>query len=255
MFSFKPLLSTSTPIGIFLALLVVSAHAAPLNCEELPNKVVLARVVTTQARVHFIGGPAKRTPTCPSLESICKLKAFLVPGDEVLVNETEEAYVCSSFKAQSGIATTGLLPRAALRIVPPTQASSQKWDGQWRRDAEAEIVITSHQDEVEVSGTATWGGGDPQRVKRGAVNTGDLNGSGRPRGQVLAIGYDPDRSGFPPAEDVAPDICSAQLQLYGRYLIVEDNQSCGGLNVSFTGLYVRTKPTCCGHAPSVESDP
>jgi hypothetical protein len=74
---------------------------------------------------------------------------------------------------------------------------------------------------------------------RGAINTGELNGSGKPRGQVLAIGYDPDRSAFPPSEHDAPDICAAQLELHGRYLMVEDNGRCGGLNVSFTGLYVR----------------
>jgi hypothetical protein len=71
------------------------------------------------------------------------------------------------------------------------------------------------------------------------ANTGELTGSGKPRGQVLAIGYDPDRSAFPPSEHEAPDICAAQLELHGRYLMVEDNGRCGGLNVSFTGLYVR----------------
>jgi hypothetical protein len=42
-------------------------------------------------------------------------------------------------------------------MVPPEQASAQKWDGKWLCDSEAEIVIKSREDEVEVSGTATWG--------------------------------------------------------------------------------------------------
>jgi hypothetical protein len=111
----------------------------------------------------------------------------------------------------------------------------------WERDREAQIVIKSHQDEVEVSGNAMWGSYDRQRVKRGAVHVGELNGKGRPRGHTLAIGYDPDRSGFPPAKDAAPDSCAAKLELYGRYLVVEDDGLCGGLNVSFTGIYVRVK--------------
>ena len=102
-------------------------------------------------------------------------------------------------------------------------------------------MIESREDEVKVSGTATWGSSDPQRVKRGAVNTGELSGSGKPRGQVLAIGYDPNRSGFPPPEDAASNICAARLEFFGRYLVVEDNGRCGGLNVSFIGLYVRSK--------------
>ena len=229
-------------LTLFLSLTAVAARADPLNCEDLlSSRVVLSRVSTTQAKLNFVAGPDKRTPTCPSPESTCRLKAFLVPGDEVLINTTEGSYVCATFKAQSGIVTRGLLPRAALQVVPPEQVSAQKWDGKWRRDLEVEIVIESRKEQVKVSGRATWGSSDPQRVKRGAVNTGELSGSGKPRGQVLAIGYDPDRSGFPPPEDAASDICAAQLEMYGRYLVVEDNGRCGGLNVSFTGLYVRSK--------------
>jgi hypothetical protein len=158
------------------------------------------------------------------------------------MNRGEGAYVCATFKAQNGVVTRGFLLREALQVVPPEQTSAQKWDGKWLRDSEAQIVIESSGDEVKVSGTASWGGSDPERVNMGAVNTGELEGSGKLRGKVLAIGYDPDRSAFPPPEDQAPDICAAQLELYGPYLMVEDNGRCGGLNVSFTGLYVHVAP-------------
>ena len=68
----------------------------------------------------------------------------------------------------------------------------------------------------------------------------NCEGTFKPQGQVLAIGYDPDRSEFPPADDAASDVCAAKFELYGRYLLVEDNGRCGGVNVSFSGLYVRT---------------
>jgi hypothetical protein len=194
---------------------IVAAHAAPLKCEDwnedTPNKLALARVVTTQARLHFIG-PNKR-----------RQKAFLVSGDEVLVN----------------MITRGFLPRVSLQVVLPEPASARQWEGKWRRDSEADIVVKqSDGDEVQISGIATWGGSDARRVKRGAINTGELSGTGKPRGQVLAIGYDPERSAFPPSERET-DLCAAQLELHGRYLLVEDNGKCGGVNVSFTGLYVR----------------
>jgi hypothetical protein len=144
-------------LAIFLNLLAATAHGAPLNCEHSPKEFVLARVVTTHARINFIAG-SERKPTCPSPKSTCKLKAFLVPGDEVLMNPAEGPYVCATFKAQNRIESTGFLPRQALQMVPPEQTSPQKWDGKWLRDSEAEIVIKSREDEVEVSGTATWGG-------------------------------------------------------------------------------------------------
>jgi hypothetical protein len=139
-----------------------------------------------------------------------------------------DPYVCARFKSQKFIESIGWLPRAALEIVPVgANPPVQNWEGTWRRDREAEIVIKSQGEDVTVAGNATWGGSDPERVKRGAINTGELEGSFRPRGQLLAIGYDPGRSEFPPAEDAAPDICAAKLELYGRYLIVEDNGKCG----------------------------
>jgi hypothetical protein len=133
----------------------------------------------------------------------------------------------------------GWLPRASLELVAPAPAPARQWDGNWQRDREARIVIKSHGDEVEVSGSAMWGSYDPERVRRGGVHVGELSGTGRPRGQTLAIGYDPDRSSFRPAQDQPPEDCAAKLDLYGRYLVVEDNRGCGGLNVSFTGTYVR----------------
>jgi hypothetical protein len=102
-------------------------------------------------------------------------------------------------------------------------------------------VIKSHEDELQVTGTATWQSSVPS-VQPGyyETQTGELDDSGKPKGQVLAIGYDPDRSAFPPTEDGAR--CAAKLELYGRYLKVTDNFSCGGMHVTFTGVYVRVTP-------------
>ncbi len=170
--------------------------------------------------------------------SVCRLKAFVVAGDEVLIDLADGPFLCATFKSAGGMETRGLLPRQAVQLSPPETATTAKWDGKWRRDREAEIVLKSKGDVVSVSGNATWGGGDPARVKRGAVNTGELDGEGKPRGQILAIGYDPVRSDLP-APDAATDGCAARLSLYGRYLVVADNGGCGGMNVTFSGLYVR----------------
>src|SRR5262249_42109863 len=54
---------------------------------------------------------------------------------------------------------------------PSEGAPARQWAGKWQRDREAQIVIASHSDEVEVSGDALWGSYDRQRVRRGAVHT------------------------------------------------------------------------------------
>jgi len=134
-----------------------------------------------------------------------RLPAKGKPGDEVLTGATDGPYVCALFKSQRGTETTGWLPRTALEVVSPQAAPARQWDGTWRRDRDARITIKSDDDEVSVSGDAVWGSHDPQRVRRGGIHVGVLNGKGRPRGRTLAIGYDPDRSGFPPAPDETPD--------------------------------------------------
>src|SRR5207253_7015974 len=111
----------------------------------------------------------------------------------------EGPYVCAFFKSHHRTETRAWLPRAALQIVPPEAAPARQWAGKWERDREAQIIIKSDGDEVEVAGSAMWGSYDPQRVRRGAVHVGELEGKGRPQGQMLAIGFDPDRSTFPPA--------------------------------------------------------
>jgi hypothetical protein len=213
------------------------AYAAQGDCWGVTlsanEELALGRVTTTP-RVNFLANPAQ-TPGCPSAESACRLKAFLVPGDDVLIVARDGPSVCATFKSPRGAETNGWLPRAALSLPTPKPASAQAWVGKWRRDGEAEIDLRSHDDEVEASGQASWGGSDPQRVREGAVHTGEISGKGEPRDGILTIGY-ADGSAPPPPNG---SDCAARLRLLGRYLVVEDNGACGGVNVSFTGVYVR----------------
>jgi len=237
--SLTPCQCTGTLSAIFVVFLAISLDAARAECALSENNMALARVVTEEAKLYFVSGPRKPAPKCPSAATACRIKAYLVPGDEILTNPTDDPYVCAKFKSQSFVETIGYLPRAALELVPSERPSIQKWDGTWRRDPEAVIVLKSGGDQVTVSGNATWGGSDPRRVKQGAVHTGELEGTGQPRGRVLALGYDPERSVFPPDRDASEDGCAAKLELFGRYLIVQDNGQCGGVNVSFNGVYVQ----------------
>src|SRR6266404_5356403 len=66
-----------------------------------------------------------RLATCPSSTgSAWVAKAFLVPGDEVLVNVTEQGpYVCATFKTQSGILTRGFLSNESAQQLHDGHAS------------------------------------------------------------------------------------------------------------------------------------
>jgi hypothetical protein len=183
--------------------------------------------------VNFITNSGKQTPACPSDERGCKLKAFLVPGDVALIIVEDGPYVCATYKSPRGVETSGWLPHAALSLTPPEPVQDKAWEGKWRRDGEAEIALKAHGNDMEAAGQATWGGTDPENVRQSAVQTGEISGAGKPRDGILTVGYG-DRFRPPP---YGPD-CAARLRLFGRYLVVEDNGACGGMNVSFSGIYV-----------------
>src|SRR5262249_27431279 len=105
---------TSSLSAMFITCLAVAAHAGPTDCEL--NKVALARVVAKDARLHFIAGASKRG--CPSAERACRLRAYLVPADEILVDAGDGPYVCAFFKSPGVPETRAFLPRTVVQIAP-----------------------------------------------------------------------------------------------------------------------------------------
>lgn len=197
----------------------------------------LARVLASAPRVWFIKG-ATELAECPSTAAICRRKAYLVPGDQVLTTRSQAAWTCATFFDQRGRQTTGWLASDVLG-KPETKAfSAQAWAGEWKRDAEADISIkVTGPNTIELSGTATWGAGDPDRVARGAVNIGELEATSLPTLKPL-ITFIPGQGVMPPAE--ADEFgCVVSAQRLGDFLLVEDNLRCGGMNVSFSGIYRR----------------
>ena len=136
------------------------------------------------------------------------------------------------------LGTSGFLPATALVPVPVVVPRPEDWLGTWSRNAEAEITITKGEGgKLVIAGYATYGGHDPGRVARGAINVGELEGEAMPKGNRVFFGdgYSGEKSPHDFGE------CQARLQLFGRYLVVEDSGGCGGMNVRFNGVYVRLK--------------
>ncbi len=204
-----------------------------------PGAVGVMRVAPNAARVNFVADQSDKQRSCPSASAACQLRAFVVAGDLVLVeNGGDDPFVCATFVNAKGNDTSGFLPRASLS--PEASAANPKptdWAGSWQR-VEAEIKLKARGATVEANGEATWGSGDPDRVKRGGVHIGDFDGTAKPVGRLLAFGDGYDGSKTP--SDVKSDNCLVRLNLFGDYLMAEDNNNCGGLNVSFMGVYRRS---------------
>lgn len=217
--------------------------AAEIGVEPRVTRMVVAGA---EPRVHFIHDrDAKSRPACPGLAEACKRKGFVVPGDDVLVGAVKDGIACVTYIAPNVrrvkgqfAETAGFLPASALAPAPASPPKLEDWLGTWSRNAEADIEIKAGKGgKLLIVGSATFGALDPVRVKNGAVNSGELDGEAVPKGNRAFFGEGYKGEVFP--DDAAE--CQARLQLYGRYLLVEDSGGCGGMNVRFFGVYVRLK--------------
>jgi hypothetical protein len=191
-----------------------------------------AEVSPGQARLNFVDSPRANST---------RASAFLVPGDVVVISRQVNGFGCASYLNTRLQATTGWLPLAALRPVPeqrslPAVAWSGVWQGARILDQKIEISPRS-MGLLSISGSATWGRADPQRVARGGVNAGSLEGQTQAQGNLLAFAEDGDRT--LPYEQGDPNSCRVRMFLLGPYLTVQDNLRCGGMNVTFNGVYRR----------------
>jgi hypothetical protein len=146
-----------------------------------------------------------------------------VAGDSVVLGVRENGYVCALYPGADRL-TSGWLPEARLASAP--LAPDGDWTGEWASGGSAWLTIRQTEGVLNVRGAAQWPpmGTQPEISPR----TGDLDGTLR----LDATGAD--------YLDVEPDSgCHARFRRVGPYLAVVDDNNCGGLNVSFTGVYRR----------------
>jgi hypothetical protein len=203
----------------------------------------LQAIAPGQKRVHFVKDAADRKG-CPNDTAACQAKGYLVAGDRVVVTATRGAYACATFTGAGPnfSTTTGLLPLSALVDAP--QGTDGNWAGNWRSGDEQEIDIKpAAGGAITLEGNASYGGDDPARVARGAVNMGQIGGTVTPANGKAAFSAGDNGDAAPydahPGDDT---VCRVRLWRLGPYLVAADNLACGGMNVTFTGVYGREKP-------------
>jgi hypothetical protein len=227
-----------------------SALADDQHCYGMPPLSVDAGVAPTLAivkpgdRARFVKGGEQAG--CPSASAACAARAFVVGGDVVVVSATAGDYACATFTGPGpkAASTSGFLPRAQLAAPPPEAPinAATAWAGTWQSGDEQTITIHAKPDgRIVIQGDATWGGQDPERIKRGAVNAGNISAEVSIAGGVAA--FTDDGGATKPFDVKLPDdsgVCRVKLWRLGPYLVAADNLGCGGMNVTFTGVYRKT---------------
>lgn len=149
-------------------------------------------------------------------------------GNKVLLREWQRGWLRSpELSACKSAACMKPIFAAGVKLLDEAVAS--RWNGQYvRYDSGkpdrhgADIVLLALKDEaVAGRGSALWMG---PNAANGQINVGEFGGQGSFTGEHLIFD--------------SPD-CHVSMTLKGDVLTVEDSNTCGGANVTFTGQYRR----------------
>ncbi|GGK34510.1 hypothetical protein GCM10008955_30670 [Deinococcus malanensis] len=139
---------------------------------------------------------------------------YVVRGDRVVQGRAVNGRRCSYFFGASR-KVSGFLNDAQATAVPAIPPAR----GAWIRDEDAGLVIGNG---LKLTGDAVW------HTPSGSVNVGSLEGTLIRRGPAWVYA------------SVSPgDSCRLTVLNLGAALLVDDNGGCGGMNVTFQGLYRR----------------
>lgn len=211
------------------------------------NALAPGKIKSASPRVHFHESRSDAKKQCPADTDACKRKGFLVSGDDVLIGPAFGPFFCVGYIAPNARKVKGKFPETTgfvlakdIERLPPLQTKTADWLGTWSRAAEAEITIMQVAGgKLRFKGEASLGALDEERAKRGAVRTGEFEGEAAPQWGAVGIGP----KGFTAEKSFGKtqDECKVKLRQLGRYLAVEDNGACGGMGVTFSGIYVKLK--------------
>jgi hypothetical protein len=146
----------------------------------------------------------------------------LAAGDVVTPYHTDGDWTCA-YLEQRGGSGPGWVKARDLRDIhadptPPLSA----WAGTWaNRAGRMRIRVSNSAGKLRLSGENEWHG------IAGVVHTGEFAGDAAPDGDHLHF------------EEAGADSCVIDLTLIGSYLVADDNQRCGGMNVRFWGVWKR----------------
>ncbi|MBS3928416.1 MAG: hypothetical protein KGZ65_08425 [Sphingomonadales bacterium] len=224
-----------------LAVAALSIATAGIAREPWIDYAWLVKVKPGGKRFIYSHGVAR--PGCDEAEP-CLTKAYVIGGDLLVASDIgtlgkgSTKWVEVEYVSRSGRSTFGWVRDADLEPLADPPAAIGAWTGNWQRtEADIQMKPGRRVGTVSVTGEATWGASDPDRVRRGGVHIGEIEGTFQPvqsRG-----GFAMGETGSLPFDKGEEFDCRVRFRLLLPYLLVEDNGNCGGANVSFLGTYVR----------------
>ena len=206
---------------------LTTASAEGLNCWGIQADTTIDQSEEFEAGRIDGRGPAQFSnplPTCFSARCWNLKQSYLVAGDPVIVTSTTPDYRCVTYANPGKRLYWGWLPTGRVTLIKSGAAPEPlpRWLGVWQFRYNSITLTSIDGRTVQAKGNAAW-------VRAGIANVGEIEASGVPRGDMLILEEgDPSYS------------CVLKLLKIGNVIAAQDNLRCGGLNVSFSGLYSRS---------------
>ena len=184
------------------------------------NPSVGLAVIAGKRRAYFI----EDMDGCPNAEPRCRQKSYVTPGDTVITGRNKGRYVCAFFPNKGG-GSAGWIESTRLRPIAVRQNPAlREWVGQWSDLGNPEVRFFLRRGTLTVEGDSYWPSPNPSPEERpGGPNTGNISEAVQVTGNRAH----------------APE-CNVRFTLLGDWLVAADlDMQCGGMNVSFTGVYRR----------------
>ena len=194
----------------------------------------VAQVVGEAPRVPFVRG-ADGANGCPNATDACRDRAYLVPGDQVIAGAVGRGFTCVNYVGAKGGDRAGWVSSANVRRQPTPAAEGAGWNGTWKRPEAVIEIKSAGGGRTRIEGSATFGAADPDRVRRGAVNTGEFEADVVASGAEVA--FDVADKGTLAVDKGEEGDCKVWMRRLGPYLLVDDDGACGGMGVTFHGIY------------------
>jgi hypothetical protein len=217
--------------GLGLPALADSDPNVCLGVDFDVKRPLVASRISARSHVNFIKG-SDDDAACPTDREGCRKKAYLVPGDVVLAGRVQGAFTCVSYQSlhtRKQNWTNGWLPTKSLTPVEPMSSpKAADWIGSWSHPGGTISISRGDGGKLSIEGEHTY----PAALN---VHSGVIGATVAPMQGMIAFADD----GSSPFDKAEEGQCLVRMQRLGVWLLVEDNQQCGGSMVTFTGLYRR----------------
>lgn len=107
-------------------IVVCPARAEAMACRKFTDAnfpdlsanpaLALGHVTSAADRVHFVKEAAEQAG-CPSRAPACSERAYLVPGDRVIISARRDAFICATYISAKRGARLGWLPADAVAMT------------------------------------------------------------------------------------------------------------------------------------------